>query len=224
MRAGSPPTSAAILIRHAESGALHQVDTLLAGWETWSSELLESHLSYPMLVYYRSQHDNQSWLAALAAVLDCCGLILVGLPEIPALQARMTFTMARQVLIEMGRSLGVVPSRYTGGDRMDGAAYDRMVAALEESGVRWRAGDTGRDMLFALRATYEPLLDGLAGLLMISLPGFMPAAGASDHWQSGPRGLIAGRLVEQLAERSGVGPVRQGRLSGRLLAQLKSHR
>jgi len=86
---------------------------LLRDWEIWGSELLESHLSYPMLAYYRSQHHDQSWLAALTAIMDCCALILVGLESLPALQARMTFTMARQVLVEMTQSFGVPQMRST---------------------------------------------------------------------------------------------------------------
>ena len=77
-RAGSPPTATTMLSRHAECGGLDKLDDLLREWEVWGSDLLESHLSYPMLVYYRSQHDNQSWLAALTAVMDSCALILVG--------------------------------------------------------------------------------------------------------------------------------------------------
>ena len=68
--------------RHAvpprRGGGLDKLDDLLREWEVWGADLLESHLSYPMLAYYRSQHDNQSWLAALAAIMDCCALILVG--------------------------------------------------------------------------------------------------------------------------------------------------
>ena len=112
-RAGSPPTACTMLCRHAEE--LGKLNELLRDWESWGGELLESHLSYPMLVYYRSQHDNQSWLAALAAIMDTCALILVGVDGMGPLQARMTFTMARQVLVEMARSVGVSPSRYAGG-------------------------------------------------------------------------------------------------------------
>jgi hypothetical protein len=90
-RAGSPPTATTMLSRHAEADSLDKLDDLLREWEVWGSDLLESHLSYPMLVYYRSQHDNQSWLAALSAVMDCCALILVGVEEMKPLQARMTF-------------------------------------------------------------------------------------------------------------------------------------
>src|SRR5271166_2376400 len=102
------------------------LNDLLREWEIWGSELLESHLSYPMLAYYRSQHDDQSWLAALAVVIDCCALILVGVQRLPPLQARMTFTMGRQILVEMARSFGVTPSRYTGGDRLDHTTFLRL--------------------------------------------------------------------------------------------------
>jgi len=92
MGSGSTGT---MLCRHAEDGGLDKLDELLREWEVWGSELLESHLSYPMLAYYRSQHDNQSWLAALAVVMDACALILVGVEALPPLQARMTFSMTR---------------------------------------------------------------------------------------------------------------------------------
>jgi len=124
-RAGSPPTATTMLIRHAEGG-LGKLDDLLREWEIWGSELLESHLSYPMLVYYRSQHDNQSWLAALTAIIDCCALILVGLDEVQPLQARMTFAMARQVVVEIARSFRVAPSRYNGGDRLPVSAQPQL--------------------------------------------------------------------------------------------------
>jgi len=222
-RAGSPPTATTMLSRHAESGGLGKLDDVLREWEIWGSELLESHLSYPMLVYYRSQHDDQSWLAAMTAVMDACALILVGVEDLPPLQARMTFTMARQVVVEMTRSFGVGPSRYDGGDRLPHAEYLRMEAIFAEAGLKWRGGPDGEEMLLALRATYEPLLDGLGTVLLLPLPGWIAAEDAADHWQGGPRGLIASRLVERLSGRGngGVGPEqRQGRFAQRLRARL----
>jgi hypothetical protein len=71
-RAGSPPCALMLLCRHAQGDAKDELATLLRSWEAWCSELLVSHLSYPMLSYYRSQRDNQSWLAGLAAVMDSC--------------------------------------------------------------------------------------------------------------------------------------------------------
>lgn len=202
-RAGSPPTAGTMLARHAEADCLDKLDELLREWEIWGSELLESHLSYPMLAYYRSQHDNQSWLAALACVMDTCALVLVGVEEMRPLQARMTFTMARQVVVEMARSFSIQPSRYDGGNRLDSQAYAQLMMVLEQSGIDWSGGPQAEETLAALRATYEPLLDGLCRHLLLPLPGWTAGDDGADHWERGPRGLIAGRLVEQLSSRGG---------------------
>jgi voltage-gated potassium channel Kch len=223
-RAGSPPAAATMLCRHAEGDGLPKLDELLREWEVWSSALLESHLSYPMLVYYRSQHYNQSWLAALTTVMDCCALILVGIPGLPPLQARMTFTMTRQVVVEMARSLRVDPSRYNGGNRLPHDGYQRMLASFAEAGLGWDGGPEAEETLAALRATYEPLLDGLSAALLLPLPGWTAADGAADHWERGHRGLIASRLIEQLSDRATERPTGQtgpGQLSRRLRARLK---
>lgn len=223
-RAGSPPTAGTLLARHAESDALGKLDELLREWEVWGSELLESHLSYPMLAYYRSQHDNQSWLVALACIMDTCALVLVGVEEVGPFQARMTFTMARQVVVEMARSFRIQPSRYDGGNRLDAEAYARLMSVFEQSGLAWSGGPQAEETLAALRATYEPLLDGLCRYLLLPLPGLTPGDDGADHWERGPRGLIASRLVEQLSSRGGASRVDESatvpwrRLLGRLKA------
>ena len=200
-RAGSPPTAGTMLCRHAEGGGLDKLDELLREWEVWGSELLESHLSYPMLAYYRSQHDNQSWLAALAVVMDSCALILVGVEALKPLQARMTFSMTRQVLVEMAASFQSQPSR-DASDRLPSDIWDRMMTEFAEAGLMWTADPGARDTQAALRATYEPLLDGLSRRLLQPLPGWMPEDKVVDHWARGHRGLIASRLVESLSDRS----------------------
>ncbi len=201
-RAGSPPAAATMLCRHAEGGGMDQLNVLLREWEVWGSELLESHLSYPMLAYYRSQHYNQSWLTALACIMDACALVLVGVPALPPLQARMTFTMARQVLVEMAQSFNIPPSRYDGGDRLTPDDYIRLVGAFADVDLGWDGGPGGEATLAALRATYEPLLDGLATYLMLDIPKWLPLEGAVDHWEGGHRGLIARRLIEELGDRT----------------------
>jgi Ion channel len=195
-RAGSPPTAAGLLCRHA--AALAELNDFLREWEVWGAQLLEGHLSYPMLAYYRSQHDNQSWLAALTAVTDCCALILVGIDGVQTFQARMTFEVMRQVAVEMARSFRITPSRYTGRDRLPAEACPRLQAALAEDGVEIAAGAQAFEALRALRSTYEPLLDGLAQYLMLTLPDWIPNDDAADHWTRGHRGLIAERMIEQL--------------------------
>jgi len=75
-RAGSPPTAAELMRRHSYKGGESALALLLLEWERWSAELLESHISYPLLCYFRSQHNNQSWISALTAVLDTSALLI----------------------------------------------------------------------------------------------------------------------------------------------------
>ena len=101
-RAGSPPTAAELLRRHRFEGGDEALIELLAQWERWSAEILESHISYPILCYYRSQHDNQSWLAAMTAVLDACALLIAVVEGPASRQAQLTFAMCRHALIDLG--------------------------------------------------------------------------------------------------------------------------
>ncbi len=228
-RAGSPPNATTMLCRHAEGGGLDQLNELLREWEIWGSELLESHLSYPMLAYYRSQHDNQSWLAALACVIDTCAVVLVGVRSMPPLQARMTFTMARQVLVEMAQSFNIPPSRFDGGDRLPPERYASMEERLQEAGLDWEGGDEARATLTALRSTYEPLLDGLARHLLLAVPDWLPNERTADHWAGGHRGLIARRLMEELGDHENREPQRgdggdaKERLWRRIRSRLRQH-
>ena len=108
----------------------------------------------------------------------------------------------------------LVPINY----RLAADDYRRLEHLLGDAGVDWAPGETGRDTLAALRATYEPLLDGLAKYLLLRTPGWLPDDDANDNWQQGPRGLIAGRLIDELAGRwthaaddqAGSAPVKAG--------------
>src|SRR5260370_4104176 len=95
-RAGSPPTAMELLRRHGFEGGHQALSELLAEWERWSAEMLETHISYPILCYYRSQHDNQSWLSALVAILDSCALLISIFEGTPARQAHLTVSIGPQ--------------------------------------------------------------------------------------------------------------------------------
>ena len=73
-RAGSPPSAGQLMLRLVRTDRAAGATPLLAEWERWAAELLESHLSFAVLSSYRSQHDNQSWLAALTVALDACAI------------------------------------------------------------------------------------------------------------------------------------------------------
>ena len=93
-RAGSPPTAGEMIRRFAATSTVSQIEPLLAEWERWAAELLESQLSFPVLAFYRSQHDNQNWLAGLAVILDTCSVLLGNFPDVNRHQLQITFAMA----------------------------------------------------------------------------------------------------------------------------------
>src|SRR5438270_5284534 len=134
-RAGSPPSATEMLRRHYRTQRLEELLQFLREWEQWCATLLESHLSYPVLTYYRSQHERQSWLAALTTVLDTCALLLVGFDGLAAPGARFTFAIARHGAVDLAQIYGTPPvtPKLT---RLSTADYTRMQGALAEVGLQ----------------------------------------------------------------------------------------
>ena len=192
--AGSPPCAITLICRFAEGGNFDSLNNFLLRWQQWCAELLESQLSYPMLAYYRSQHDNQSWLAALTVIIDACVIVMVGLEPLPTLQARLTFATARLAIIEMGRVLSVKP-RSLDEDRLPNERFAEIASTFHTAGLIF-AEEDAEARLAAFRATYEPFLNGLAGHLLLPLPGWLPKPGQLDNWVNTPRGRSAKRLFE----------------------------
>src|SRR5438034_8677107 len=108
---------------------LFRSEQLLRDWERWAAEVLETHLSYPLLAYFRSQHTNQSWLAALTTVLDTSALVMVGIEGGCARQARLTFAMARHAVVDLTQVFATPPTPVPQ-DRLPPAALARLESAL----------------------------------------------------------------------------------------------
>lgn len=193
-RAGSPPVAASLLCRHSDGEALPELDLLLKDWEQWCAELVESHLSYPMLSYYRSQHDNQSWLAALAAVLDACAIVLTGLSGVRTFQARMTFALGRLAVIELCRVFHMKILKPSG-DRLDTKDFAALRAQLEDSGLTFSDPEDAEARLADLRSTYEPFLRVLSKQLLLPLPPWT-REDELDNWQRSQGGNKAREIVD----------------------------
>jgi len=191
-RAGSPPTAFEILHRHSHSYGLEALRQLLYDWERWSAELLESHLSFPALAYYRSQHDSQSWLSALTAVLDVCALIIVGLEGACEHQARLTFAIARHAVVDLA-FVFKAPPRAPDRDRLSEEELLRLRSTLASKKVHLRDGDEVNKKLGELRSMYEPYVHALSLYLHLRLPPWIPDAERSDNWQTSAWNKVAGR-------------------------------
>jgi hypothetical protein len=179
-RAGSPPSAGRLLLRLGHDGPA--LERLLERAEAWSAELLESHLSYPMLSYYRSQHDNQSWLAALVCILDTCALLLTVGGGTGRTQARLTFAMARHAIVDLALILRRPPQDHAG--RLPPARLKALCEALRAAGMQARDDEAAAAALAELRALYEPAAAALADFLRLALPDVWPEDGRPDNWQT----------------------------------------
>jgi hypothetical protein len=189
-RAGSPPSASELLVRLAgrseDPGVSQSVlDEVLRDWERWSAELLESQISYPVLTFFRSQHSNQSWVAALTTMLDVCSLVLTGIEGVQPGQAKLTFAMARHAAVDLAQ---VVNARYdvTAPERLTDTEFEDLRSALEAAGLRLRTDEYGHQKLAKLRAMYEPYVHSTARNLMMTLPPWKHAEKLRDNWQAGP--------------------------------------
>lgn len=183
-RAGSPPTAAELLRRQNGVHGMEALTELLADWEQWSAELMESHLSYPVLAYFRSQHDNQSWIGSLVAILDVCSLAMVGLEGMCQYQARMTFAIARHALVDLSQVFARPPEQDGRFDRLPAEDYAELRKAITASGFVLAEGDVATSELHRLRNLYEPYALALAEHLRLNLPPWIKGGIGKDNWQT----------------------------------------
>jgi hypothetical protein len=218
--AGSPPTAGALILRHPPNRRAKRLATILSQWEEWSAELLETHLSYPLLAFYRSQHENQSWVAALAMILDTCALVLACWSKAPiardgggsdeqdelAEQAAVTFAIARHAAVDLAQVFRAPRPKMAAADRrLTPDEHARLQDILKTAGVWSGARKYGEGSLVGegervegqlnrlkeLRALYESYIEGLAEYLLMDLPPWVPTPGALDDWQTTADGLTA---------------------------------
>ena len=184
-RAGSPPTAYEILRRQSGVDGMEALTELLRDWERWSADLMESHLSYPVLAYFRSQHDNQSWIASLTAILDVCALSMVGLEGMCQYQARMTFAIARHALVDLSQVFHAPPDKNAATNRLPPEALAELRKGLHAAGSALADGEVAAEELRRLQALYEPYALSLCTFLRLELPPWIKtAAPAKDNWQT----------------------------------------
>jgi hypothetical protein len=195
-RAGSPPTAGELLRRHGFDGGDEAIIVLLSEWERWSAELLESHISYPILCYYRSQHDNQSWLSALTAILDACSLLITSVEETPARQAQLTFAMARHALVDLALVFHLKGKKQWAeqlkADRLPTADFRRLCDLLGDTEIKLCGDPASEERLRAMRALYEPYAHALAAYLGVTVPAWVTEPKKADPKKTDQWTTVAG--------------------------------
>ncbi|SEF95000.1 Ion channel [Bryocella elongata] len=189
-RAGSPPTASELLVRHSFTGGNAALIELLAEWERWCATLLETHISYPLLCYYRSQHDNQSWLAALTAILDTCALLITTVEGPATRQAQLTFAVGRHVLVDIvhvfrqeSMEIGFLQQPM---QRLDDDEFARLCEVLGGAGFALCGDIEAHARLQSIRRLYEPSACAMGHFLALGLPRWVPPprdpSKRKDNW------------------------------------------
>jgi len=180
-RAGSPPSAAQFLLRRGNN--LQDLERRLGDWEEWALDLLHSHLSYPMLAYYRSQHANQSWLAALTAILDVSALLMLASENGLKRQAEFTFAAGRHAVVHTASIFRIGPMHCRVG-RLPKQELSRLCSLLSGSTTPLRLERISETELQKLRAMYEPYAKALATYFLMDLPPWIPSELTSDNWRA----------------------------------------
>lgn len=169
--AGGPPSAVALLETYAHLDITDRLDPLFREWQSWSAEVLDSHVAYPILGFFRSSHDNLSWISALGTVLDAASLVVTtieGLPRGSAELARRVGSHLAEDLSNLGFEEG--ETAWLGRPEFD-AVCDR----LERAGYRLadRADAWGR--FEAARLAYAPRLEAMANYWAVTATSWLGA-------------------------------------------------
>jgi hypothetical protein len=183
-RGGSPPTAGRILYRTGVHGGWPDVNLYLGGWEQWSAELMETHLSYPVLAFFRSQHLNQNWLSSMCAILDACTITIAAAPHGTVDESRFTFMITRHAVVDLAYTFHAPPAP-PDPERLPAADLARLLEQLREGGLE-PAEDEAKiaERTRMLRGLYEPYVNALAMRLELRLPNWLAPDEVTDNWRT----------------------------------------
>lgn len=149
--AGAPPTGVQLLEVCAKFDMPEQLATTFATWQAWTAEVLESHLSYPILFFFRSSHDNEAWSNSFGAVMDAATLVLSTIEGGPQGPARLMFKVGDHFVEDVRSNLGIDPYPMASVERFE---FDEAAARLQRAGYALRDLDRAWEEFRRLRAGY----------------------------------------------------------------------
>ena len=162
--AGAPPSGVQLLETTAERGMRSELYKTLIDWRAWAAAVLESHLAYPILLYFRSSHDNEAWLNSFGAVMDAAILLISTVDEDEEGAARLMFTVGNHLVEDLAWSSGFGASTDPMVDRHE---FEEAYARLKAAGYRCHPVETAWKFFSKLRAKYASRLSQMSELLAI---------------------------------------------------------
>ncbi len=160
---GAPPSAIALLESYAELRLRDRLDPLFREWEGWAAEVLDSHVAYPILGFFRSSHDNLSWISALGTILDAATLVVTTIEDLPRGNAELCRRAGSHLVEDLGNlgfREGVRSSLAP--DSLAREDFDVVCDRLERAGYRLVARDDAWGRFEAARLAYAPRLEAMA--------------------------------------------------------------
>ena len=158
VKAGAPPSAVVLLESLARLDLVDHLPDFFGSWDQWIAEVLDSHVAYPLLGYFRSSHDEVSWISALGTVLDTASLVLTTIEGVPRGQAELAKKMGAH-LVEDVTNLGF---RAEGSDGVDRESFDAVYARLAAAGYSLAPAEQAWPAFSRARSTYAERLDAMA--------------------------------------------------------------
>jgi hypothetical protein len=165
-RAGSPPSGPELLHRMGSAGVASSLPELFAEWERWVADVLESHMSYPLLAVFRSPHDDTSWVTALGSVLDAATLIMTSVENEPDERARLLYGTGVHAVEDLFYYFRL-SERETVIQRDE---FEHVLNDMKDDGFNVRPVDEAFEGFTKKRNKYAPRLEALA-VMLASPPG-----------------------------------------------------
>ena len=169
--AGAPPSAVQLLETYGRLDLRGRLPGLFIEWERWAAEVLDTHVAYPLLGFFRSSHDNLSWISALGTVLDAASLVLTTTRDVPRGEAEL-FRRVGSHLVEDITNLGFqsnVSARLGAGngagpveDGVDRAAFEEAWVHLREAGYEMTPVEDAWQAFAAARTEYSGRLEAMA--------------------------------------------------------------
>jgi hypothetical protein len=157
--AGAPPSGVTLLETYAMAGILGDLSQVFREWQAWSAEVLDSHLAYPILAYFRSSHDNDSWISSLGAVMDAATLVLTTIEDGPKGWAKLSRAVGGHCIEDLALYFGLQVQPELGVER---AEFEEARDRLARAGFRLQDADKSWASFSRMRLEYAGRINALA--------------------------------------------------------------
>lgn len=163
-RAGIPPSGVELLVIAGETAITGSLPELMRSAQSWCALLMETHLAYPVLAYFRSSHDYESWVGTLGTLLDAATLMMTTV-QTDCGEARILYNVGRHASADLTRYFRTVEDKKAVGITRE--EFDVACDRLARAGYTLHDRETAWERFALLRRAYAGHINALAHFFSI---------------------------------------------------------